>query len=147
MVANPFYGTYAYTLDDKGRLRVPSKLRECISQSPSDPLIITQGLDQCLFVYPLEEWKSIVVKLAEPSFTKSNSRRFNRMFFAGASECPIDNAGRIAVPQVLRDYAGILREVIIIGVYNRIEIWAKEVWESYRDESRKCFEEIAEQLL
>jgi MraZ protein len=107
---------------------------------------VTRGLDKCLFMLPEEEWRAQENRLKAISFTKKESRTFNRLFFSGAAEMDCDAQGRILLPQYLKDYAEIKRDVVIVGVSSRIEIWAKDKWEDFYGNSRQSFEEIAERL-
>lgn len=137
-----FMGEYHHCLDPKGRLIVPSKFREGLGQN----FVITKGLDNCLFVYPMEEWLTIEKKLKNLPFTKADARAFVRFFFSGANECELDKQGRMLLPSNLREYAKLDKDVVIIGVSSRIEIWSKEVWESYTQNEDMDYEEIAEKL-
>ena len=135
-------GEYQHTIDDKNRLIIPSKFREGLG----DKFVMTKGLDNCLFVYPLEEWEKLEQKLKALPFTKSDARAFVRFFFSGASECELDKQGRVLVPQVLKDHAQLKKDVVIIGVSSRVEVWSKEVWERYSQEAQQDYEAIAENL-
>ena len=142
-----FYGEFEHSIDKKGRLIVPSKFRESFKEYDIEKLYITRGLDRCLFMFTENEWKSQESKFKSVSFTKSEARRFNRMYFAGAIQIECDKQGRILIPKYLKDYAGIKRDVMIIGVSNRIEVWAKESWQDYYNISKESFEDIAERLM
>lgn len=135
-----FMGEYNHTIDAKGRLIVPSKYRE---QLGSD-FVVTKGLDGCLFVYPNEEWTKIEEKFRNIPLTTKDARKFSRFFFAGAASCEVDKQGRILLPQVLREFADLQKDVVLVGVLSRIEIWSKERWEAtntYED-----MDEIAEHM-
>jgi MraZ protein len=135
-----FIGEYNHTVDTKGRLIVPSKFRELLG----DEFVVTKGLDGCLFVYPLNEWNEIEEKFRNVSQFSKDARKFARFFFAGAASCEVDKQGRILLPAVLRDFAGITKEVVLAGVLNHIEIWSKDRWavtNEYDD-----VEEIAEHM-
>src|SRR5690606_11722983 len=138
-----FMGEYLHNIDQKGRVIVPSKFREELGEK----FVVTRGLDQCLFCYPLHEWKILEEKLKKLPLTKKDARAFTRFFFSGAVECEIDKQGRINIPLTLRKYAGLGKECAIIGVSNRIEIWANDKWEEYVDTSEESFAEIAENLM
>ena len=142
-----FYGEYEHTIDKKGRLIIPSRFREAFKEYDVDKLYITRGLDKCLFMFTENEWKSQESKLKATPFTKSDSRKFNRLYFAGASQIECDKQGRILIPKYLKDYAAIKKDVMIIGVSNRIEIWSREAWSSYYNSSKESFEDIAEKLM
>ncbi|NHM29693.1 division/cell wall cluster transcriptional repressor MraZ [Neobacillus terrae] len=138
-----FMGEYHHNIDNKGRLIVPSKLREDLG----DLFIITRGLDQCLFGYPLSEWSLIEEKLKALPLTKKDARAFTRFFFSGATESEIDKQGRVNIPAPLLQYAKLEKECVILGVSNRIEIWSKQIWEDYFTESEQSFAEIAENMI
>lgn len=142
-----FYGEYEHAIDNKGRLIIPSRFRDSFKEYEIGKFYITRGLDKCLFMFTENEWKTQESKFKAISFTKSEARKFNRLYFSGASQIECDKQGRILVPKYLKDYAGIKRDVMIIGVSNRIEIWAKDAWEEYYRNSRESFEEIAEKLM
>jgi len=135
-------GQYEHTIDAKGRVIIPAKFREELG----DRFVLTKGLDNCLFVYSLDEWKNIEAKLKTLPLTKKDARAFTRFFLAGAVECEIDKQGRILIPANLREHAKIEKDVIFIGVSTRVEIWSKEVWEEYSNNTDVSFEEIAEHL-
>ena len=138
-----FLGEYQHSLDSKGRIIVPSKFREELGIS----FIATKGLDNCLFLYPMDEWKTIEAKLRALPFTRADVRSFARFFFSGASELEIDKQGRILLPSNLRDYAMIEKELVIIGVGSRVEIWANEKWAQYNQAAELSYEVIAENLV
>ncbi|HPU00841.1 MAG: division/cell wall cluster transcriptional repressor MraZ [Firmicutes bacterium] len=137
-----FTGEFQHTLDEKGRVIIPAKLREGLG----DVIMITRGLDRCLFIYPLEAWKKIEQKLKELPLTRSEARAFARYFFSGAAEVEIDKQGRILIPQNLREYAGIEKEVAIIGVSDRVEVWSEAAWREYTSAENLNFEAVAEKL-
>ncbi|MBU1061731.1 MAG: division/cell wall cluster transcriptional repressor MraZ [Candidatus Omnitrophica bacterium] len=142
-----FYGEYEHTLDRKGRIIIPSKFRGALKEHYIERFFITRGLDKCLFMFAEDEWKLQEQKFKTMSFTKAEYRRFNRLFFSGASELIPDKQGRILIPSYLKDYAAIKREVYIIGVSNRIEIWSQHNWKDYYSVSKETFEEVAEKLI
>jgi len=142
-----FYGEYEHTIDKKGRLIIPSRFRESFKEYDISKLYITRGLDKCLFMFTENEWKTQESKFKSISFTKSESRKFNRLYFSGAANIECDRQGRILIPKYLKDFAGIKKEVMFIGVSNRMEIWAKDIWNNYYDSSKESFEEIAEKLM
>ncbi|MBU3911160.1 MAG: division/cell wall cluster transcriptional repressor MraZ [Candidatus Omnitrophica bacterium] len=142
-----FYGEYEHTLDRKGRIIIPSKFRDALKEHYIERFFITRGLDKCLFMFAEDEWKVQEQKFKSMSFTKSESRRFNRMYFSGACEMVPDKQGRILIPSYLKEYAAIKREVYIIGVSNRIEIWSRDSWNDYYSVSKDSFEDIAEKLI
>ena len=142
-----FYGEYEHQLDNKSRVIIPSKFREMFKERYVERFYLTRGLDQCLFVFTEETWKSVERKFREMPFTKAESRKFNRLFFAGAGEVVCDKQGRILIPDYLKSYSEIKSEVVIVGVSDRIEIWAKEKWGTFFNESKGQFEELAEKLI
>ena len=135
-----FMGEYNHTIDAKGRMIVPSKFREQLGNE----FVVTKGLDGCLFVYPNEEWHNIEEKFRTVPLTTKDARKFSRFFFAGAATCELDKQGRILIPPVLREFADLQKDVVSVGVLNRIEIWSKDnwlEWNSYDD-----MDEIAEHM-
>lgn len=138
-----FMGEYQHSVDAKGRLIVPAKFRERLNET----FIITRGLDNCLFGYPMDEWRKLEEKLKELPMTKKDTRAFVRFFFSGATEVEIDKQGRINIPATLLSHAHITKECVIIGVAARIEIWAREAWEDYFKDSEESFNEIAENMI
>ena len=142
-----FYGEYQHTIDRKGRLILPAKFREVAKSNFIEKFFVTRGLDKCLFMFSEEEWKSQENKFKGISFTKQQARTFNRLYFSGAVEIVPDRQGRIIIPQYLKDFADIKREVILIGVSNRVEIWSRPGWQDFYGKSSSTFEEIAQNLL
>lgn len=121
-----FMGEYNHTIDAKGRLIVPAKFREALG----DEFVVTRGLDDCLFVFPNEGWKVFEEKLSTLPVANKNARRFARFFLSGAATVELDKQGRILIPTTLREYGALEKEVVFIGVANRVEIWSKERWEN-----------------
>lgn len=142
-----FYGEHSHSLDKKGRLIIPAKFREVFKEHFAEKFYLTRGLDGCLFVFTEESWKSQERKFREMPFTRSESRQFNRLYFSGACDAVCDKQGRILIPEYLMRYAGIKEEVIIIGVSDRIEIWAREKWEKFYQNNQDSFETLAEKLV
>lgn len=138
-----FMGEFHHNIDQKGRMIIPAKFREDLGES----FVLTRGMDQCLFVYPLEEWKVLEEKLKKLPLTKKDARAFTRFFFSGATECELDKQGRINVVPTLRSYALLEKECVIIGVSSRLEIWSKSNWEQYFEASEESFSEIAENMI
>lgn len=135
-----FMGEYNHTIDAKGRLIIPSKFREALG----DVFVVTKGLDGCLFVYDNAEWNVFEEKLKSLPLTNKDARQFVRFFLAGAAEAEVDKQGRILIPNVLREFAQLNKDVVLIGVASRIEIWSKERFEgmaAYED-----MDEIAEHM-
>ncbi|MGF7058802.1 division/cell wall cluster transcriptional repressor MraZ [Brassicibacter mesophilus] len=137
-----FIGEYQHSLDNKGRIIIPSKFREELG----DTFIMTKGLDNCLFVYPKDEWKVLEDKLKLLPLTRKDARAFVRFFFAGATECELDKQGRILIPSNLREHSKLEKDAVIIGVSNRVEVWSKEQWDSYNDDDDLSYENIAEKM-
>lgn len=142
-----FYGEFEHSLDKKNRVIIPSKFREAIKDTFIDKFYITRGLDGCLFLFIEEEWKKQEQRFKALSFTQTEARKFNRLFFSGAADVMCDSQGRVLIPQYLKDFAQIDRDVVIIGVSNRIEIWSKNRWEKFYENTRETFEDTAEKLM
>ena len=137
-----FIGEYRHSIDDKGRLAVPLKFREKLGAGA----VVTRGLDSCLFVFSMDEWTKLAEKLAALPFSQANARAFARLMLAGAMEVDIDKQGRIAVPEYLREYAGLGKDAVVAGLYSRIEVWDRSAWESYKAVNEKQSGEIAEKM-
>jgi MraZ protein len=142
-----FYGEYKHSIDRKGRLILPAKFREVAKSNFIERFFLTRGLDKCLFMFAEEEWRNQEQRFKNLSFTRQQSRIFNRMFFSAAAEVIPDKQGRILFPHYLKEFAGIKRDVVIIGVSNRIEIWAKDIWEEFYNNWRQSYEELAEKIM
>ena len=138
-----FMGEYHHNVDAKGRLIVPAKFREDLGEL----FVLTRGLDQCLFGYPLNEWKIIEEKLKGLPMTKKDARAFTRFFFSGATNARSINKVRINISSPLLNYAKLEKECVILGVSNRIEIWSQDIWNDYFSESADSFAEIAENMI
>ena len=136
-----FIGEYQHGLDPKNRIIVPAKLREGLGNT----FVITKGLDGCLYAYPLDEWKALEEKLKTLPLTNKDARAFVRFFFSGACEVELDKQGRGLIPQNLKEYAGIEKDIVSIGVLTRVEIWSKEKWSEY-NESNIDFDIIKEKM-
>jgi len=140
-----FKGRYIHTLDAKGRLSVPSRFREILSQHREETLILTT-FDNCLAGFPSDEWEVLEEKVRGLSMLQKDVRAFTRYFFSSAQECPVDRQGRILIPTTLREDAGLEKDVVLLGVANRIEVWSKARWDNFYRESTENFEAIAEKL-
>jgi MraZ protein len=138
----PFYGEYAYSIDEKKRLAIPPKFRKILGKKA----VITKGLDQCLFLYPAKEWGILAKKLSKLPLSQSDARGFARLMLTGAMEVELDNLGRILIPDYLKEYAKLKKRVVIAGVYNRIEIWDEKIWQEYKEKTEKEVGDIAERL-
>lgn len=137
-----FMGEYHHSLDDKGRLIIPAKLRLNLGKE----FIVTRGIEKCLYVYSKEEWNKLVGKLNELPFTRKDARTFIRSFFSGAVECEFDKSGRINIASTLIKFADIAKDCVVIGANDRIEIWSENEWNKFLDSSQETLEDIAENL-
>lgn len=137
-----FIGEYSHTIDTKGRLSMPARFRGLLGAH----FIVTKGLDQSLFVYPEDEWKILEEKLKKLPLTNQNARAFVRFFFSGATECELDQQGRIRIPSNLREHASLEKEVVVIGVGTRVEIWSQKVWSNYNNDDKLSYDEIADKM-
>lgn len=137
-----FFGEYSHNIDDKGRMSIPSRFRDGLGEQ----FFVTKGLDQCLFVFPVDEWNNFVEKLNTLPLTKSDARKFMRFFYSGALETSLDKQGRINIPAKLREFGDMTKEVTVIGVGSRIEIWDKETWSTYNAPENLSSDEIAERM-
>lgn len=135
-------GEYTHSLDPKKRLSVPAKLRKVLGKGA----VITRGLDACLFVFPVPQWRELAEKLSALPISQSDSRSFSRLLLSGAMEVSFDRLGRILVPDYLKAYAGLDRNVVIAGLYTRLEIWDAKKWSVYTKQMEKRSDEIAQKL-
>lgn len=135
-------GEYHHSIDEKGRLIIPSKFRTEIGKE----FVVTRGLDKCLFVYSLKEWENIVKKISTLPFTKKDARDFSRFFLSGATVCEFDKQGRINITSPLVYYAGLTKECVIIGVNERLEIWDEVEFNTFLEKNEDNFANIAENL-
>jgi MraZ protein len=135
-------GEYKHTLDPKKRLSLPSKWREELGKT----LVVTRGLDNCLFVYPLKEWQKITDKISELPLGQADTRSFNRFFLSGAVEVEVDSVGRILVPDFLKDFGKLESSVVLTGVHSRVEIWDEKRWETYKSSIEQQADALAEKL-
>ncbi len=142
-INNMLIGEFTHTIDDKNRVSLPSKWRSLMGKK----IVITPGLDQCLFVFTSKEWERIASKLSEnSSMLSSDMRSFTRYMFGGASEVDVDTIGRVLVPDFLRDRANLKSKVVLIGVQNRLEIWNEKSWTEYKRTVEKQADGLAEKL-
>ena len=132
-------GEYKHKMDKKGRVIIPAKFRDELG----DQFVATRGLDNCLFVYPMQEWGVLEEKLASLPIASKEARTFTRFFFSGATECELDKQGRMSIPNNLRDFAALQKDIVIIGLSSRIELWAKENWDDYLDKAEDSTEDFA----
>ena len=137
-----FIGEYSHNLDDKGRVAVPAKFRAMLKGGA----VVTRGLDNCLFLYTKKEWQELAAKLAKLPISKANTRAFARLMLAGAMDVDFDNQGRIMLPEYLRKFAGLKKNLTIAGLYDRLEIWDEAAWNKYKKGTEKKSTDIAEAL-
>ena len=137
-----FIGEYKHTIDTKKRLSIPSKFRKELEGSA----VITRGLDNCLIIYPVKEWDKMAKKLESLPTSQIEARNFARIILSGASECELDKLGRILIPDFLKNYADLKKNVSILGLSNRIEIWDEEKWQEYKKKTEMSVGDIAEKL-
>ena len=135
-------GEYNHTMDSKGRVAIPAKFKDALGIGT----IITRGLDNCLFLFATKEWEALAAKLVALPLAQANSRAFVRLMLAGAMDVSLDNQGRILIPDYLRKYADIKKDVTIAGLHSRAEVWDTERWQEYKRKTEGASEEIAEQL-
>ena len=137
-----FIGEYLHSIDNKKRLAIPSRFRKELGEKS----ILTRGLDNCLFLYPVQEWDKFSEKLGQLSMGQTNTRSFARLMLSGAIEVEFDNLGRILIPDYLKTYSDLKKKIIVAGVLNRLEIWDQEKWDNYKKEIEKNTDAIAEKL-
>ncbi len=137
-----FIGEYSHNLDDKGRLAIPVKFRDQLKKGA----VVTRGLDNCLFLYTKTEWQKLATKLAALPIGQANSRAFSRLMLAGAMDIDVDKQGRVILPEYLRKFAGLKKELVLAGLYNRIEIWDVKNWELYKGQTEAQSGDIAERM-
>ena len=137
-----FIGEYNHNLDTKGRLAIPAKFRSVLKKGA----VVTKGLDDCLFLYPKEQFKKIAEKFANLPIGQSKARAFARHMLAGAMDLEFDNQGRITLPEYLRKFSSLKKKVIVAGLYNHLEIWDEAAWEKYKSQAEKNSNDIAEAL-
>lgn len=135
-------GEYHHSLDDKKRLIIPSKLREDLGNY----VIVTRGLEDCLFIYSQSAWNDIVNKLKTLPFTKKDARSFTRLFLSGATVCEFDKQGRITLKEPHTNYASLIKDCVIVGVNDRIEIWSKANWDNYFSNNKESMADVADHL-
>jgi len=135
-------GEFKHNLDSKNRVTVPAKLRMELGEKP----VLTRGLDHCLFIYPNRDWQLFMEKLNKLPLGQAKARNFKRFILSGASEIDIDEMGRVLIPEPLKKYSGLKKEVVIIGVGDRIELWNEDMWNKYIETAEKESESLAEGL-
>jgi MraZ protein len=137
-----FIGEFKHAIDDKSRLAVPVKFRAALA----DGAVVTRGLDNCLFLYPKAEWEKLAEKFANLPLAQANTRAFTRLMLAGAMEVPLDKQGRVLLPDYLKEFAGLKKNAVLAGLYNRLEIWDETVWAKYKKQTEESSGDIAEKL-
>jgi MraZ protein len=141
-----FRGRFEHTIDAKGRVSIPAKFRELLTEKYDERLIVT-NFDRCLLAFPFEEWTAFEKERASQlSMVKNEAKAFLRFFISGATECPIDKLGRILIPPTLRDYAHLGKDVVFVGLLNRFEIWSRESWMEEFQHSKESFEQMSDTL-
>ena len=135
-------GEFHHNLDDKNRLIIPSKFRYELGSK----FIVTRGIEKCLFVYSVDEWNKIIEKLNTLPFTNKDARTFMRMFLSGATECELDNNGRVQITGPLMNYASLSKECVVIGVGDRLEIWDQDMFDNFFNDNIENFSDVAENL-
>jgi MraZ protein len=142
-----FKGSYSYSVDSKGRINLPVRLRKYVSAEANDTFVITRGYEQCLFVYPLDEWNKLEAAIRQLSSTNPKHRFFTRTLLENATESQLDGQARIMIPRELLQLAGIENEVVILGVLERIEIWNPAIYAEYRKQQTESYENVAQTVL
>ena len=137
-----FIGEYTHNLDEKGRIAIPAKFRNQLKSNA----VITHGLDNCLFLYTKAEWAKLAEKLSALPISQANSRAFSRLMLAGAMDVEVDKQGRVIIPEYLRRFAGLKKEVVLAGLYSRVEVWDSEAWNKYKTDAEKESNNIAEKM-
>jgi len=137
-----FIGEYSHVVDPKKRLALPSKFRKELGRK----VVVTRGLDHCLFIYPLKAWNEIAEKLGTLPVGESGTRSFIRVMLAGATDVDVDGQGRVLLPEYLKEYAQLKKNVTVAGLFNRLEVWDENKWKEYKNKAEKNTDEIAEQL-
>lgn len=142
-----FKGTYKYSVDSKGRLNIPSKLRKQLTDDIKDHFVVMRGFDKCLFVYPINIWADVEAEFIKLSAYNSEDRQLERTIYANLSEVELDSQARISIPPDLREYAQIDSDALIIGIRNRIEIWNPKVYEEYISSQVESYESVAQKVM
>lgn len=137
-----FIGEYSHSIDPKRRVALPSKFRSELGSR----VVVTRGLDASLFVYPMKVWEALAEKLGSLPIGESSTRSFTRLMLAGATDVELDSQGRVLIPDYLKEYAGLRKNVVVVGLYNRLEIWGEEKWKTYKAGAEKNTGKIAEEL-
>jgi len=136
-----FRGRFELNIDEKGRLNIPSRFRDVLKGRDDERLIITNDFDKCLVAYPYNEWLELEEKASRLSMVSREAKAFQRFFISGATECSFDKQGRVLIPPVLREHAGLEKEIVVAGMVKKIEIWSKGQWEAELSRSMESFDE------
>ncbi len=143
-----FLGSFTYSIDSKGRISIPAKLRKYVKPEANDTFVMTRGASQCIEIYPMDKWKELVEgKLTKLNTFDPENAKFLRMFLQLASEDQLDSQARLLIPQNLIDYAEIKKDVFVLGAMNRIELWNPEIYQKYLDEQEESFGDIAQKVM
>jgi MraZ protein len=142
-----FKGSYEYSVDSKGRINIPAKLRKYVSPEANDTFVLTRGYEKCLFVYPLDEWTKLELSIRQLSSTNPKHRFFMRALLERATESQLDGQARITIPKELLQFAGIDNDVLIIGVLERIELWNPATYREYEKSQVVSYEDVAQTVL
>lgn len=142
-----FRGQFTYSIDSKGRIAIPAKLRKHVAAEANDTIVMTRGLSNCIDLYPLNEWQLLEEKLLQLNSFQPDDARFIRMFVQFASEDVMDGQSRILIPSALINYAKIEKEVLILGALKKIEVWNPKVYDDYLSQSAQTYEEIAAKVM
>ena len=137
-----FIGEYHFTIDNKGRIAIPVKLRKELIKGG----VLTRGLDNCLFLFTSQDWEQMAEKIKGLPLSQANSRAFSRLMLAGAMNVELDSQGRILIPEYLRKYSDLTKKIVLTGIYNRLEVWDEKNWEVYKQKTEKESGDIAEKL-
>ena len=143
VVVGVMMGEFSHSLDDKGRITIPARLREDLDAH----FVMTKGLDGCLFLYPMGEWHKLEERLKALPLTNANARAFQRLFLAGAQDVEMDRQSRVTIPPRLREFAGVNKDVVLVGVSNRVELWSQENWQTYQTKAQAGYEDVAEKMV
>jgi len=141
-----FKGSYEYSIDSKGRINIPAKLRKYVSPDANDTFVVTRGFERCLFIYPLDEWNALEQTVRRLSPSDPKHRFFERTLLQWATESQLDNQARVTIPRELQQFAGIESAVLIIGVLERIEVWNPQVYADYLSSQAESYEEVAHRV-
>ena len=142
-----FKGSYEYSVDNKGRVNIPARLRKYVSPEANDTFVVTRGYEQCLFVYPLDEWNKLEQSIRQLTTTNPKHRFFMRTLLERATECQLDGQSRITIPKELLQFASIENEVVILGVLERMEVWNPKIYRAYQTAQSETYENVAQNVL